>query len=52
MTVQESPAGKFFDGHYGFVSGPGFKAWAEDYPVGTILEVIATIQLPVDTDKF
>lgn len=30
----------------GFTSGPGFKAFAEDFPVGTILRVTAEIILP------
>jgi hypothetical protein len=30
----------------GFVSGPGFKAWANDFPEGTILRVTAEVILP------
>ena len=33
-------------GHTGFLYGPGFKAWAADFPVGTRLKVTAEIILP------
>lgn len=30
----------------GFAHGPGFKAWAKDFPEGTILYVVAEVFLP------
>lgn len=33
-------------GHFGSVSGPGFKAFARDFPEGTILRVTAEIIPP------
>lgn len=30
----------------GFVHGPGFKAWAEDHPVGTRLTITASLDVP------
>lgn len=45
LTVEERPYGKFF-GNFGFVSGPGFKVFADDLPVGTKLVVSASIALP------
>lgn len=44
-----TPLGLFWNfGKYrnGFISGPGFKAWAKDFPVGTVLTVTARIKLP------
>ncbi|AYD83936.1 hypothetical protein SEA_GETALONG_76 [Gordonia phage Getalong] len=43
MTVE--PYGKFWARH-GFVTGPGFKAWADDFPAGTTLIVTAEVVLP------
>lgn len=40
--------GKFF-GSGGFVHGPGFKVFAEDFPDGTVLRVTAEIILPETT---
>ena len=37
--------GRFF-GHQGFVHGPGFKAFAKDFPPGTKLIITARIELP------
>jgi hypothetical protein len=45
---------KFYDGkplgiywgHSGFVSGPGFRAFAADFPEGTVLRITAEIVLP------
>ncbi len=36
-------------GHSGFMFGPGFKAWAKDFPVGTRIRVTAEITLPGQT---
>lgn len=33
-------------GHFGLVTGPGFKAFAKDFPEGTTLRVTAEIILP------
>lgn len=33
-------------GNSGFSSGPGFRAWAKDFPEGTVLRVTAEIVLP------
>lgn len=38
-------------GHFGFVSGPGFKVFAKDFPVGTTLRVTAEIILPESEDQ-
>ena len=46
LTVEEKPYGRFFDGQNGFVHGAGYKAWANDFPVGTVLRVTAEIILP------
>lgn len=35
----------------GFAHGPGFKAFAEDFPAGTILRVTAEIILPSATKE-
>lgn len=32
----------------GFAHGPGFKAFAKDFPPGTVLRVTAEIVLPID----
>lgn len=44
------PIGKatklFWNGHNGFSSGPGFKAFAADFPEGTKLIITARIELP------
>lgn len=45
LTVDQKPYGRFF-GNWGFISGPGFKAFAEDFPPGTKLIVTTEIQFP------
>lgn len=35
-----------FWGHSGFLHGPGFKAFANDFPEGTRLVVVARIEIP------
>ena len=42
----EEKHGKLFFGSWGFVSGLGFKVFADDFPVGTKLVVTAEIVLP------
>lgn len=42
----DSVLGRFFNGAFGFMSGPGFKVIAEDFPVGAKLKVTAEIILP------
>jgi hypothetical protein len=48
VTSRQEQSGRYF-GHSGFVSGPGFKVFAEDFPPGTTLRVTAEIVLPSDT---
>ncbi len=48
VVLEQKPHGKFF-GRSGIVSGPGFKAFAEDFPAGTKIIVTAQIVLPEDT---
>jgi hypothetical protein len=48
ITSRQEPSGRYF-GHSGFVSGPGFKVFAEDFPPGTTLRVTAEIVLPSET---
>lgn len=42
---EEHPSGRYF-GSAGFVSGPGFRVWAKDFPAGTTLIVETRIVLP------
>ena len=41
--------GREFEGS-GFTFGPGFKAWADDFPEGTVLTVTTTVSPPT-TDR-
>lgn len=41
-----SKHGHAYFGHAGFVHGPGFKVWADDFPPGAKLIVTARIELP------
>ena len=49
LRVVEKPYGKFWtaredgEGGSGFIHGPGFRAFADDFPTGTVLEVTARI---------
>ena len=43
----ERPHGVYW-GHFGFVSGPGFRAYAKDFPPGTVLRVTAEAILPTN----
>jgi hypothetical protein len=45
IVSRQEPHGRYF-GHSGFVHGPGFRAWAADFPAGTVLRVTAEIILP------
>lgn len=45
-TVGEGCNGKRYWGCMGILSGPGFLAYADDFPTGTKITVTATIQLP------
>lgn len=47
LIVEERPHGKFF-GNFGFISGPGFKAFACDLPTGTKI-VITAVVIPATT---
>lgn len=40
------PGRMFWDGGSGLISGPGFRAIADDFPPGTRLIVTARIELP------
>lgn len=46
VLYERSPLGLFWNGKSGFEFGPGFKAWAKDFPEGTVLRVTAEIVLP------
>lgn len=43
--------GVFWDGTNGLVSGPGFRAIAKDFPVGTRLVVTARIEIAEEQDN-
>lgn len=45
VASNRTKLGTFWNG-CGFMHGPGFKAWAEDFPPGTKLIVTARIELP------
>lgn len=42
----EGLPGLYWDGYSGFIFGPGFKAFANDFPEGTRLVVTARIEFP------
>jgi hypothetical protein len=49
MTVFKEPHGLYWGkekAFSGFAHGPGFKAFAEDFPPGTILRITAEIVFP------
>lgn len=49
MTIFDEPYGRFWGidkADAGFVYGPGFKAFAKDFPPGTQLKVTAEVILP------
>jgi hypothetical protein len=45
LISEERPYGRYF-GNFGFVHGPGFKAFAKDFPAGTKIIVTARLVLP------
>lgn len=45
VTSRQEPHGRYF-GMWGFMSGPGFKVFANDFPTGTILRVTAEVVVP------
>lgn len=45
VVSRQEKHGRYF-GYFGFVHGPGFKAFADDFPPGTLLRVTAEIVLP------
>jgi len=46
LTVEQKEHGLYF-GSFGFISGPGFKAFAKDFPAGAKVVVSATLVLPL-----
>ena len=49
IASDERPHGVFW-GHSGFVSGPGFRAFAKDFPAGTVLRVTAEVIPPTSAE--
>ena len=47
LVSEEFSYGRFFGGQ-GFISGPGFKIYAADFPAGTTLKVTAEVVLPTE----
>lgn len=45
FTSEQKDTGLYW-GQFGFLHGPGFKAFCEDFPPGTRLIVTARIELP------
>lgn len=45
IVSRETAGGRYF-GSFGLVTGPGFKIFAKDFPVGTTLRVTAEAILP------
>jgi len=48
LVSNEKSYGKFWD-RQGFVYGPGFQAYASDFPEGTRLIISARIELPEES---
>ena len=47
LTVEQLPYGRFWrELHNGYASGPGFNAYAEEFPPGTQIIVTARLLLP------
>jgi len=44
--ASDNAQGLYWDGLSGFVHGPGFKAWANDFPEGTRLIVTVRVETP------
>lgn len=55
LTVVDKEYGRYWhDGERtgsGFVYGPGFKAWAKDFPVGSVLTIVASVAQPNPATK-
>jgi hypothetical protein len=51
IEVRRSESGGNFFGSSGFLSGPGFKAWADDFPPGARLIVTARIEMPAENGE-
>lgn len=54
MTVFREPHGLYWGREKawnGFAHGPGFRAFAEDFPPGTILRVTAEVIFPKDSSQ-
>lgn len=54
LTIFQEKYGQFWGkerAFNGFAHGPGFKAFADDFPAGTILRVTAEIILPAAPDN-
>jgi hypothetical protein len=49
--VEHLPNDLFWGGSNGFAHGPGFKAWAKDFPEGARLEITARIVLPSEREE-
>jgi len=47
---RQEPHGLYW-GHSGFQYGPGFRAFAKDFPAGTVLRVTAEIIVPPDAEE-
>jgi hypothetical protein len=45
LTVEQKPHGRYF-GSFGFIHGPGFKAFADDFPPGAKVIVSAELVVP------
>lgn len=45
-SISAKPHGKYWQSGTGIAHGPGFRAYADDYPEGTIIRVTAEIILP------
>lgn len=45
LTVDQKEHGRYFESS-GFISGPGFRAFAKDFPPGAKVIVTATLVLP------
>jgi hypothetical protein len=48
IECEQRPHGRFF-GNFGIIHGPGFRAYAEDFPAGTRIIVSAKLVLPEPT---
>jgi hypothetical protein len=46
IVDEQTVTGDYWNDSHGFTHGHGFKAWAGDFPKGTILRVTAQIIIP------